>query len=58
MYNTICILERLMAVAMQGHFDAMLRMMKYVDDTNNRGLVLNKMQKWNGSKCHEFINSC
>ena len=35
-------------------YDAMLRMMKYVDDTSDRGLVLNPMQKWNGNKEHEF----
>jgi hypothetical protein len=35
----------------------MLRMMKYVDDTNDRGLVLNPMRKWNGSKEHKFIIS-
>jgi hypothetical protein len=37
--------------------DAMLRLMKYVDDTIDRGLVLNPMQKWDGSKDHEFIIS-
>ena len=29
----------------QVHYDAMLRMMKYVDDTSDRGLVLNPMRK-------------
>ena len=46
-----------MTVVMHVHFDAILRMMKYVDDTSDRGLVLNPMQKWNGIKDHEFIIS-
>jgi hypothetical protein len=29
--------------------------MKYVDDTSDRGLVLNPMRKWDGNKEHEFI---
>jgi hypothetical protein len=41
----------------QVHYDAMLRMMKYVYDTSERGLVLNPMQKWDGNKEHEFIIS-
>jgi hypothetical protein len=32
-------------------------MMKYVDDTSGRGLVLNPTRKWNGSKEHDFIIS-
>ncbi len=56
-YNAICNLARHMTVAMQGHFDAMLRMMKYVDNTGDRGLTQNQMQKWNRSKDHEFIIS-
>ncbi len=36
---------------------AMLRLMKYVNDTSDRGLVLNPTQKWDGSKDHEFIIS-
>ncbi len=39
------------------HNDAMLRMMKYVDDMSERGLFLNPTQKWNGNKEHEFITS-
>jgi len=35
----------------------MLRMMKYVDDTSDRGLVLNPTRKWDGNKEHEFIIS-
>ncbi len=35
----------------------MLRMMKYVDDTSDRGLVQNPTQKWDGNKEHEFIIS-
>ena len=46
-----------MARATQVHYDAMLRMMKYVDDTSERGLVLNPTQKWNRNKEHEFIIS-
>jgi len=33
----------------------MLRMMKYVDDTSDRGLVLNPTRKWDGNKEHNFI---
>ncbi len=40
-YIADCNLARYMTVAMQVHFDAMLRMMKYVDDTSDRGLVPN-----------------
>jgi hypothetical protein len=32
---------------MQVHFDAMLRMMMYIDDTSDRGLVLNLTRMWN-----------
>ncbi len=35
-----------MRSATQVHMDAMLRLMKYVDDTSDRGLVSNPMQKW------------
>jgi hypothetical protein len=31
--------------------------MKYVDDTSDRGLVLNPTQKWDGRKDHELIIS-
>jgi hypothetical protein len=31
------------------HLDAMFRMMKYVSNTNERGLTLNPTQKWDGS---------
>jgi hypothetical protein len=41
----------------QVHMDAMLRLMKYVDNTRDRGLVLNPTQMWDGSKDHEFIIS-
>ncbi len=54
-YNAIWNLARHMTV--WGHFDTMLRMMKYDDDTSDRVLVLNPMQRWNGSKDHEFIIS-
>jgi hypothetical protein len=56
-YSTVCDLAWHMTSAMQVHMDAMLRLMKYVDDTRDRGLVLNPMQKWDGSKDHEFIIS-
>jgi hypothetical protein len=46
-----------MTSATQVHMDAMLRLMKYVDDTRDRGLVPNPMQKWDGSKDHAFIIS-
>ncbi len=56
-YNAVCDLVRHMTSAMQVHMDAMQRLMKYVDDTRDRGLVLNPMQKWGGNKDHEFIIS-
>ncbi len=56
-YNTVQDFARHMTAAMQVHFDAILRMMKYFDDTNDRGLVLNPMRKCNASKDHDFIIS-
>jgi hypothetical protein len=56
-YNAVHDLARHMTSATQVHTDAMLRLMKYMDDTRDRGLVLNPMQKWDGSKDHEFIIS-
>jgi len=35
----------------------MWRTMKYVDDTSDRGLVLNPTRKWDGNKEHEVIIS-
>ena len=37
--------------------DVMLRLMKYVSDTKERGLVLNPTRLWDGTKDHEFIIS-
>ncbi len=54
-YNAVRDLARHMTT--QVHYDAMLRMMKYVDDTSDRGLVLNPTRKWDGNKEHEFIIS-
>jgi hypothetical protein len=56
-YNAVHYLARHMTCATQVHYDAMLRMMKYADDTSDRGLVLNLRRKWDGSKEHEFIIS-
>jgi hypothetical protein len=56
-YNAVRDLARHMTSATQVHFDAMLRLMKYVDDTKERGLLLNPTRKWNGNKDHEFIIS-
>ncbi len=56
-YNAARNLARHMTCATQVHYDAVLRMMKYVDDTSDRGLVLNPTRKWNGSKVHKFIIS-
>ncbi len=57
-YNAVCDLVRHMTSATQVHIDTMLRLMKYIDDTRDRGLVLtNSTQKWDGSKDHEFIIS-
>ncbi len=46
-----------MTKATQVHYDAMLRMMKYVDDTSDRGLVLNPTRKWDRNKEHKFVIS-
>jgi len=56
-YNAVHNLARHVTKVTQVHYDAMLRMMKYVDDTSDRGLVLNPMRKWDGNKEHEFIIS-
>ncbi len=40
-YNAVCNLARHITCAMQVHYDTMLRMMNYVYDTSERGLVLN-----------------
>jgi len=56
-YNAVRDLARHMMPATQVHSDTMLRMMKYVDDTSDRGLVLNLTRKWDGNKEHEFIIS-
>ena len=54
-YNAVRDLARHMTKATQVNYDAMLRMMKYVDDTSERGLVLNPTRKWGGNKEHKFI---
>ena len=56
-YNAVRDLARHMTKATQVHYDAMLRMMKYANDTSDRGLVLNPTRKWDGNKEHEFIIS-
>jgi hypothetical protein len=56
-YNAVCDLARHMTSATQVHYDAMLRVMKYVDDTSDRGLVLNLTRKWDGNKEHKIIIS-
>jgi len=50
-------LARHMTSATQVHYDAMLSIIKYVNDTRDRGFVLNPMRKWDGNKEHEFIIS-
>ena len=57
MYNAVCDLARHMTSATQVHMDAMLRLMKYVSDTKERGLVLNPTRLWDSTKNHEFIIS-
>jgi hypothetical protein len=47
-YNAVYDLARHMTCATQVHYDAMTRMIKYVDDTSDRGLVLNPTRKWDG----------
>jgi hypothetical protein len=56
-YNAVCNSARHMKRATQVHYDTMLRMMKYVYDTSEKGLVLNPTQKWDRSKEHELIIS-
>jgi hypothetical protein len=56
-YNAVHDLARHMTSATQVHMDTMLRLMKYVNDTSDRGLVSNPMQKWDSSNDHEFIIS-
>ena len=56
-YNAVCNLARHMMYSTQVHYEAMSRIMKYVYDTGDRGLVLNPTRKWNRSMEHEFIIS-
>jgi len=51
------ILARHMTCATQVHYDAMLRVMKYVENICDRGRVLNLTRKLNESKEHKFIIS-
>jgi hypothetical protein len=44
-----------MGSATKLHLDAMFRMMKYISNTNERGLTLNPTRKWEGSKDLKFI---
>jgi hypothetical protein len=55
MYQAVQALARHMGSATKLHLDALFRMMKYVSDTNERGLTLNPTRKRDGSKDHEFI---
>jgi hypothetical protein len=56
-YNAVRDLARHMTSATQVHYDAILSIMKNVDDTSDRGFVLNPTRKWDGNKEHEFIIS-
>ena len=56
-YNAVRNLARHMMCSTQVHYEAMSRIMKYVNDTSDRGLVLNPARKWNQSMEHEFIIS-
>ncbi len=49
-YQVVQDLARHMGSAIKLHLDAMFRMMKYISDTNERGLKLNPTWKWDGSK--------
>jgi len=57
MYHAVRDLARHMTSVTQVHLNAMLRLMKYVSDTKERGLVLNPTRSWDGTKDHEFIIS-
>ncbi len=57
MYNAVRDLARHMTSVTQVHLNAMLRLMKYVSDSKERGLVLNPTRSWDGTKDHEFIIS-
>jgi len=56
-YNVVRDLARHMTSATQVHLNAMLRLMKYVSDTKERGLALNPMRSWDDTKEHDFIIS-
>jgi hypothetical protein len=56
-YNTVHDLVIHMTSATQVHMETILRVMKHVNETSDRGLELNPMQKWDKSKDHEFIIS-
>jgi hypothetical protein len=56
-YNIARDLARHTTSATQIHLNAMLRLMKYVSDTKERGLELNPVKSWDGTKEHEFIIS-
>jgi hypothetical protein len=57
MYNAVQDLSRHMHKAMQDHFKAMLRILKYSLDTDEQGLVLEPNRKWDGSQSHKFVIS-
>ncbi len=57
MYNAVQDLSCHMHEAMQDHFKAMIRLLKYILDTVEQGLVLRLNRKWDGSQSHEFVIS-
>ena len=52
--NSVRELSRFMSGASQAHLKAMLRLMKYVVCTPERGWFLNPQTKWNGKDDYEF----
>jgi hypothetical protein len=57
MYNAMQDLSCHMHEAMQDHFKAMLRILKYSLDTVEQGLVLKRNRKWDSSQSHQFVMS-
>ncbi len=53
-YQAVQDLVRHMGSATKLNLDAMFRMMKYISNTNERGLTLNPTWKWDGNKDHGF----
>jgi hypothetical protein len=56
-YNAVQDLSCHIHKAVQDHFKAMLRILKYSLDTVEQGLLLKPNRKWDGSQSHKFVIS-